>query len=352
GTYRRVAHVVSRVLEERGVQADIHVASNPEFLREGLALHDALYPERIVVGTESEAALRVMEEFYNPILLQSFAPPACVQTPRERKRPTFLVTDPTSAEMIKYASNAFLATKISFANEIAGLCERVGADVVQVTRGMGLDSRIGPSFLGAGLGWGGSCLPKDTAALIALAAEYGYEMPITQAARSVNAQQRRIAVEKLQEALKVLRGRTIGVLGLAFKPGTDDVRESAALEIIRLLVERGAHVKAHDPVAMDNARAALADLEVVSRSLEIWVSRNFGARQLQVGGVCWKAANPFATVWTGVSRYVETSSTHRFDHPATRIFLGRHYHHRREHQNGSAVPFVRSRLPSQAQQLY
>lgn len=262
GTYRRVAHVVSRVLEERGVQADIHVASNPEFLREGLALHDALYPERIVVGTESEAALRVMEEFYNPILLQSFAPPACVQPPRERKKPTFLVTDPTSAEMIKYASNAFLATKISFANEIAGLCERVGADVVQVTRGMGLDSRIGPSFFGAGLGWGGSCLPKDTAALIALAAEYGYEMPITEAARNVNAQQRRIAVEKLQEALKVLQGRTIGVLGLAFKPGTDDVRESAALEIIRLLVERGAHVKAHDPVAMDNARAALADLEV------------------------------------------------------------------------------------------
>jgi len=127
-------------------------------------------------------------------------------------------------------------------------------------------------------------------------------MPITEAARNVNAQQRRIAVEKLQEALKVLRGRTIGVLGLAFKPGTDDVRESAALEIIRLLVERGAHVKAHDPVAMDNARAALADLEVVSRSLEIWVSRNFGAGRSRLGGISWQGANPFAAICHGVAR--------------------------------------------------
>lgn len=262
GSNRRVAHVVTRVLAQRGVEADIHFASNPEFLREGFALYDTFYPDRIVVGTESEAALRAMEELYGPIIEQTFEPPASVPVPDERKKPPLVATDPTSAEMIKYASNAFLATKISFANEIAGLCERVGADIVEVTRGMGLDSRIGSRFLGAGLGWGGSCFPKDTAALISVAAEYGYEMPITKAARDVNAQQRRIAVEKLQEALKVLRGRTIGILGLSFKPGTDDIRDSAAIEIIRLLAERGAHVKAHDPVATDNARAALADVEV------------------------------------------------------------------------------------------
>lgn len=262
GTNRRVAHVVTKVLARRGVDADVHFASNPEFLREGYALYDMFYPDRIVVGTESEAALSALKELYRPILEQSFAPPACIPMPKTRHQPPLVTTDPTSAEMIKYAANAFLAMKISFANEIAGLCERVGADIVEVTRGIGLDSRIGPRFLGAGLGWGGSCLPKDTAALISVAAEYGYDMPLTRAAREVNAQQRRIAVEKLQDVLKVLRGRTIGVMGLAFKPGTDDVRESPAVEIIRLLVERGAHVKAHDPVAIDNARAVLADVEV------------------------------------------------------------------------------------------
>lgn len=263
GTNRRVAHVVSRVLASRGgVNAEVYLASNPEFLREGYALYDTFYPDRIVVGTESDVALRSLKELYRPILEQTFPPPSCIPVPDLRQKPPLVTTDPTSAEMIKYAANAFLAIKISFANEIAGLCERVGADIVEVTRGIGLDSRIGPRFLGAGLGWGGSCFPKDTAALISVAAEYGYAMPITQAAREVNAQQRRIAVEKLQEALKVLRGRTIGILGLAFKPGTDDVRESPAIEIIRLLIERGAHVKAHDPVAVENARKALADVEI------------------------------------------------------------------------------------------
>lgn len=262
GTNRRVAHVVTRVLDRRRVSVDVHFASNPEFLREGYALYDMLYPDRIVVGTESDAALRSLKELYRPILEQTFAPPSCVATPDVRRKPPLVTTDPTSAEMIKYAANAFLAMKISFANEIAGLCEKVGADIVEVARGMGLDSRIGSRFLGAGLGWGGSCFPKDTAALISVAAEYGYSMPLTKAARDVNAQQRRIAVEKLQDVLKVLRGRTIGIMGLAFKPGTDDIRESAAIEIIRLLAERGAHVKAHDPVAVDNARLVLSNLDV------------------------------------------------------------------------------------------
>lgn len=164
--------------------------------------------------------------------------------------------------MIKYAANAFLALKISFINEIAGLCEKVGADVTEVARGIGLDPRIGPLFLQAGLGWGGSCFPKDTAALLAIAKEHSYEMPIVAAAREVNFRQRLRAVEKLQEALKGVRGRVIGILGLAFKPGTDDVRESPALDVIRILCERGAHVRAHDPMALENARRALDGWEV------------------------------------------------------------------------------------------
>lgn len=155
-----------------------------------------------------------------------------------------------------------MALKISFINEIAGLCEKVGSDVTEVARGIGLDSRIGPRFLNAGIGWGGSCFPKDTAALLAVGKEHNYEMPIVEAARKVNELQRFRVVEKLQSLLKGVRGRTIGVLGLAFKPNTDDVRESPALDIIRILIERGAHVRAHDPVAMDNARAALTDEEL------------------------------------------------------------------------------------------
>lgn len=171
-------------------------------------------------------------------------------------------TDPTSAEMIKYAANAFLALKISFINEIAGLCEKVGADVTEVARGMGLDPRVGSGFLAAGLGWGGSCFPKDTAALLAMAEEYAYTMPIVAASREVNFRQRYRIVEKLQETLKGVRGRVVGVLGLAFKNGTDDVRDSPAIDVVKVLVERGAHVRVHDPVAMNNARRALEGLEV------------------------------------------------------------------------------------------
>jgi len=164
--------------------------------------------------------------------------------------------------MIKYAANAFLALKISFINEIAGLCEKLGADVIKVARGIGLDPHIGPLFLQAGLGWGGSCFPKDTAAILVMAKEHDYEMPIVAAAREVNLRQRLHAVEKLQEALKGVRGQIIGILGLAFKSGTDDVRESPALDIIRILCERGAHVRAHDLVALENARRALSGWEV------------------------------------------------------------------------------------------
>lgn len=264
GTNRRVAHVVQRTLDERGIESKVLIASNPEFLREGMALHDTFYPDRIVVGAEDVEAIEMLRRLYRPILEQTFAPPEWLPRPQGYTLPPLITTDPTSAEMIKYAANAFLALKISFINEIAGLCEKVGADVTEVARGIGLDSRIGPRFLAAGLGWGGSCFPKDTAALIAVGKEHGYEMPIVEAARTVNFRQRERVVEKLQEALKGVRGRTVGVLGLAFKPGTDDVREAPALDVVRLLLERGAHVRVHDPVAMANARAALANIEEAS----------------------------------------------------------------------------------------
>jgi len=262
GTNRRVAQVIKRVLIEREVEAQVFQASNPEFLREGMALHDTFYPDRIVVGAESEEAVEAIHRLYRPILEQTFDAPAFLPRPEGYDLPPLVTTDPTSAEMIKYAANAFLAVKISFINEIAGLCDKVGADVTEVARGIGLDSRIGSRFLSAGLGWGGSCFPKDTAALVAVASEYNYSLPIVQAAREVNFRQRLLILEKLQSALKVLRGRTIGVLGLAFKPNTDDVRESPALEIIHLLAERGAHIQAHDPVAIPKAREAVKDIEV------------------------------------------------------------------------------------------
>jgi len=262
GTNRRAAHVISYVLQKRGLSPKVFFASNPEFLREGQALYDFFYPDRIVVGAEQPEAIDILRRLYRPILEQTFDPPDFLPKPRGFPLPPLVTTDPISAEMIKYAANAFLALKISFINEIAGLCEKVGADVTEVARGIGLDPRIGPLFLQAGLGWGGSCFPKDTAALLAMAKEHGYEMPIVAAAREVNFRQRIRAVEKLQEVLKGVRGRIIGILGLAFKPGTDDVRESPALDVIRILCERGAHVRAHDPVALENARRALNGLEV------------------------------------------------------------------------------------------
>jgi UDPglucose 6-dehydrogenase len=230
------------------------VASNPEFLREGQALYDSLYPDRIVVGAEDRRAIEVLRELYEPILEQSFAPPPFLTRPERMGAVPFLTTDLASAELIKYGANAFLALKISFINELARLAEKVGADIREVARGIGLDHRIGPRFLQAGLGWGGSCFPKDTAALLAMGREYGLSLGITEAARKVNEDQRRWAVDKLLAELKTLKGRTIALLGLAFKANTDDLRESPALELARLLLDRGAFLRAHDPVALPRAR--------------------------------------------------------------------------------------------------
>jgi len=262
GSNRRVETVINRVLNSRGISAEVSIASNPEFLREGMALSDTFYPDRIVAGSESEKAIEVLRKMYQPILEQTFNPPSFLPRPEHYNLPPLVTTNPASAEMIKYAANAFLALKISYINEIGGLCEKVGADVTEVARGIGLDPRIGARFLNAGIGWGGSCFPKDTSALLALGTEYNYSMSIVEASRNVNLRQRQIVLEKLQTQLKVLRGRTIGILGLAFKPDTDDVRESPVLEIIKLLIERGANVRVHDPVALANAQKVLAGFEI------------------------------------------------------------------------------------------
>jgi UDPglucose 6-dehydrogenase len=224
------------------IAAEFEVVSNPEFLREGSAIYDTFNPDRIVLGSNSQKAIAVMKELYAPIVDRKVAqnkslPPVPV-----------LVTDVSSAEMVKYAANAFLATKISFINEVANICDRVGADVTQVAQGIGLDSRIGNKFLQAGIGWGGSCFPKDVSALIHTADDYGYEAQLLKSAVSVNQRQRQIVIEKLQQALKILKGKTIGLLGLTFKPDTDDLRDAPALNLIEQLNRLGAKVKAYDPI--------------------------------------------------------------------------------------------------------
>ncbi len=221
------------------------VVSNPEFLREGSAIEDFMRPNRIVIGSDSERANAVMKDLYRPLYL--------IETP-------FVVTDFPTAEMIKYASNAFLSTKISFINEIAMLCERVGADVQTVAKGMGLDQRIGSKFLHAGPGFGGSCFPKDLAALVQLGESAGYPMQIAGAAAAVNAQQRGRMVGKIKEALGGLRGATIGLLGLSFKPNTNDLREAPALSIAQELMDQGVTVRAYDPAALEEASRVLGGI--------------------------------------------------------------------------------------------
>ena len=262
GTNKRVAYLVNKRLRERGVDATVTYASNPEFLREGKALYDSFYPERVLIGAHDDETQEILIRMYKPLLEQTFSAPSFLPRPDGYKLPRVVITDPTSAELSKYSCNAFLAVKISFMNEMAGLCEKVGADVTQVAKVMGLDHRIGPHFLNAGLGWGGSCLPKDTSALKAVADEYSYELPLISASRVVNDRQLGMIAEKLQSALKVLRGQTIGVLGMAFKPDTDDVRMSASISLVQLLLERGANLRIHDPIAGPNAVRELANNEV------------------------------------------------------------------------------------------
>jgi UDPglucose 6-dehydrogenase len=224
---------------------DFDIVSNPEFLREGSAVYDFTHPDKIVIGTTSDKALKIMQEIYRPLYL--------IDTP-------FVLTNPETAELIKYACNAFLATKITFINEIANLCDKVGADVHQVAKAMGLDGRIGPKFLHPGPGFGGSCFPKDTEALCSIAISYGYEFKTLQAVISANKRQRELMVEKIKHLLGSLKDKTIGVLGLAFKQNTDDIRQSPSIEIIQLLLKEGVQIRCFDPLTMENSRRILPTL--------------------------------------------------------------------------------------------
>jgi len=238
---------VERIIREIRPDADAAVVSNPEFLREGAAIQDFKHPDRIVVGTDDERARKVMAELYRPLYLN--------QAP-------ILYTSRRTAELIKYAANAFLATKITFINEIAELCEKVGADVQQVARGIGLDNRIGSKFLHAGPGYGGSCFPKDTVALIKTGQDYEAPQRIVETVAAVNEARKRGMFRKIAAALGgSLRGKTVAVLGLTFKPNTDDMRDAPSIPLITALLDMGAMVRAYDPVGMEQARQVLADIE-------------------------------------------------------------------------------------------
>ena len=246
-------------------EAGFLVASNPEFLREGSAIYDSLFPDRIVVGADSREALDALRALYKPIIEQSFPTEL---DPRPKVAVPFVTTDLVSAEMIKYAANAFLATKVSFINEVSTLCDLVGADVAEVAYGIGLDQRIGSRFLSAGIGWGGSCFPKDIAALRAVAREYDYEPLLLDATVAVNERQLKRVIAKLQRELHTLKGKRIALLGLSFKPNTDDLREAPSLEIARALSSLGARAVGYDPVAGKAASKLLPTLKVVFDSYE------------------------------------------------------------------------------------
>jgi len=237
---------VERIIRETNPQADIAVASNPEFLREGAAIRDFKHPDRIVVGTSDERARKVLGEVYRPLYLN--------QAP-------IMYTERRTAELIKYAANAFLATKITFINEMADLSEKVGADVQEVARGIGLDNRIGPKFLNAGPGFGGSCFPKDTRALVKTALDHDVPLRIVEAVLAVNDNRKRAMARKVSSALGGnLRGKTIGLLGLTFKPDTDDMREAPSIPLVTGLLDLGAKVRAYDPAGMEQAKSELPDI--------------------------------------------------------------------------------------------
>jgi len=238
GTGERVRNIIQDIRND----GDFDIVSNPEFLREGSAIGDFMRPDRIVIGSGSERATSVMRDLYRPLYL--------IETP-------FITTDVETAEMIKYASNVFLAAKISFINEMANLCEKVGANVQVVSKAMGLDKRIGPKFLHAGPGYGGSCFPKDVRALLQIAESHGYDFKIARSVIEVNITQKDRMITKIEHALRGAGGKTIGILGLSFKPNTNDIRESPAVHIIEGLLDIGANIRVYDPVAMDDTKSVL-----------------------------------------------------------------------------------------------
>ena len=244
GTAQKVKAAVQEELDRRGVSVPFDVASNPEFLKEGAAIKDFMSPDRVVVGTESDKAREVMTRLYKPFLINNF-------------RVIFM--DIPSAEMTKYAANAMLATRISFMNDIANLCERVGANVDSVRKGIGTDTRIGTKFLYAGCGYGGSCFPKDVKALLHTGLDHGYHMEVIEAVERVNERQKSIVYDKMVAAVGSLAGKTVAIVGLSFKPETDDMREAPALVVIDRLLKDGATVRVFDPIAMDECRRRIGD---------------------------------------------------------------------------------------------
>ena len=242
GTGDRIRKIVSKHRKE---QVDFDIVSNPEFLREGSAIEDFMRPNRVVIGANSAQAISIMKDLYKPLYL--------IETP-------FVITNIESAELIKYASNSFLAMKISFINEIANLCEKVGADVHMVAKGMGLDQRINPKFLHPGPGYGGSCLPKDTLALLKMAEEHGVDLGIVDATIRANERQQDSITKKIKDAMGPIKGKTIAILGLSFKPNTDDVREAPSLNIIKQLLKEKTKIRAYDPVSMKSTQSILPDI--------------------------------------------------------------------------------------------
>ena len=242
GTGKRIARIITK---NQRAKSNFDIVSNPEFLREGAAIEDFMRPNRVVIGANSQQAVAILKDLYNPLYL--------IETP-------FVITNIETAELIKHASNSFLAAKISFINEIANLCEKVGADVNMVAKGMGLDRRIGPKFLHAGPGFGGSCFPKDTRALIRLAEEHHTELSVVRAAISANEKQKGIMFDRIKQCLGPLKGKVIAVLGVSFKPNTDDLREAPSLYLIERLLKEKAKVRAYDPAAMDNAKALFSQV--------------------------------------------------------------------------------------------
>jgi UDPglucose 6-dehydrogenase len=253
---------IQRIMVLNGCHRDhFDVASNPEFLREGTAVTDFLYPDRIVVGADNERARKILRELYSPVIDGSYAQtPGAVPRPEGAgTSPQWIETSPRSAELIKHASNAFLAMKISFINAVANVCEAVGGDIEDVCRGIGSDGRIGTRFLRAGIGYGGSCFPKDVSAFRSVAKEHGCQFDLLDAVYAVNEEQRQRFVKKVRMALWTLKNKRLGVLGLAFKGGTDDVRESPAIQIVQSLLREGCEITAYDPAAMDQAKTVLGD---------------------------------------------------------------------------------------------
>ena len=252
GTAKKVKAAIQEELDKRGVDVPFDVASNPEFLKEGAAIKDFMSPDRVVVGTESEKAKEVMTRLYRPLMLQNF-------------RVIFM--DIPSAEMTKYAANAMLATRISFMNDIANLCERVGANVDSVRKGIGTDTRIGTKFLYAGCGYGGSCFPKDVKALVHTGMENDYHMEVIEAVERVNEKQKSIVYDKIIKAVGDVKGKTIAIIGLAFKPETDDMREAPALVVIDKLLSDGATVRVFDPIAMDECKRRIGDTVIYCKNM-------------------------------------------------------------------------------------